>query len=360
MSLLDATVFCGRLALHFLAWQRGCLRPGWPMPIMALHHIHVLDTASVTAVIVRNVVRVKDLKDADIFTIWDVPAADSVGTLVLVPNCSNAVIGRNVFTLTLQTQAVSGRDVFALNLLAQFPNVIKLQMITMMVRWKSVTRWHNWPVITALLLLLAACSIPAITQPETQEVIITRDERDLPQGCSPREAAELMMRLLDAFNRGDQEQFVQFFPPTFQWYSDGWRTEIDGINIDEDYLFVSRPGNRQNLPDYVAERYQQGDRLQLYKASIMERDQRHALVNFQLTREADDVAPGVDGNKRYVNGSAMVVCENQTFFSLGMGIAPPDIQESDLSRMCPEPPAEAPENAVIACSELIYAPEEEG
>jgi hypothetical protein len=43
-----------------------------------------------------------------------------------------------------------------------------------------------------------------------------------------------------------------------------------------------------------------------------------------------------------------------------MGISPPDIQESDLSRMCPEPPAEAPENAVIACSELIYAPGEEG
>jgi hypothetical protein len=54
----------------------------------------------------------------------------------------------------------------------------------------------------------------------------------------------------------------------------------------------------------------------------------------------------------------MIICDNQTFFSLGMGIAPPNIQESDLARMCPEPPADAPENAVIACSELIYVPEE--
>lgn len=207
---------------------------------------------------------------------------------------------------------------------------------------------------TVLLLLLAACSS---TQPEVQEVIVTRDERELPEGCSPRKTAELTMRLLDAFNRGDQEQFTQFFPQTFQWYSDGWRTEINGVNIDKDHLFVSRPGNREALPNYIAERHQQGDRLQLYKASIIERDQRRALVIFQLFREGDDVEPGVDG-KRYVNGRAMIICDNQTFFSLGMGIAPPNIQESDLARMCPEPPADAPENAVIACSELIYVPEE--
>jgi hypothetical protein len=148
---------------------------------------------------------------------------------------------------------------------------------------------------TVLLLLLAACSS---TQPEVQEVIVTRDERELPEGCSPRKTAELTMRLLDAFNRGDQEQFTQFFPQTFQWYSDGWRTEIKGVNIDKDHLFVSRPGNREALPNYSAERHQQGDRLQLYKASMIERDHRRALVIFQLFREADDVEPGVDGSGR--------------------------------------------------------------
>ncbi len=195
-------------------------------------------------------------------------------------------------------------------------------------------------------------------QPKAREIIVTRDERDLPEGCTPRDAAQLMMRLLNAFNSGDQEQFIHFFPPAFQWYSDGWRVGADGINIDPGHLFVSRPGNREDLPDYVAERHQQGDRLQLLKASVMEEGLGSALVNFQLVREANDVEPGPGGNKRYVNGRATITCQNQTFSSLGMGIAPPDIQASDLSRMCPEPPAGAPENAAIACSETIFTPEE--
>lgn len=211
---------------------------------------------------------------------------------------------------------------------------------------------------TVVFLLLAACSGPTEPQPETQEIIVTRDERDLPQGCSPREVAQLMMRLLNAFNSGDQEQFIQFFPPTFQWYSDGWRTVADGVDIDPDHLFVSRPGNRKDLPNYLAERHQQGDRLQLIKASVIEDGQRHALIIFQLVREADDVESGVGGNKRYVHGRALIICQSQTFFSLGMGIAPPDIQKSDLARMCPEPPASTPENAAIACSETIFVPEE--
>lgn len=213
---------------------------------------------------------------------------------------------------------------------------------------------------TVLLLFMTACAGSMVSYPEDREVIVTRDERDLPEGCSPREAAQLMMRLLNAFNSGDQEQFIQFFPPTFQWYSDGWRTVADGIDIDPDHLFVSRPGNRQDLPDYVAERHQQGDRLQLLKASVTEEGQRRALIIFQLVREADDVESGVGSNKRYVNGRAVIICQSQTFFGLGMGIAPPDIQESDLARMCPEPPVGAPENAAIACSETIFTPEEGG
>lgn len=214
-------------------------------------------------------------------------------------------------------------------------------------------------IVSTALLLLAACSVPAAVQPETQEIIVIRDERDLPQGCSPREVAQLMMHLLNAFNSGDQEQFIQFFPPAFQWYSDGWRTVADGVDIDPDHLFVSRPGNRQDLPDYLAERHQQGDRLQLLMANVTEEGQRRALVNFRFVREADDVEPGVGGNKRYVHGVAVINCQSQTFFSLGMGIAPPDIQESDLARtLCPEPPADAPENAAIVCSEAIFVPEE--
>lgn len=194
-------------------------------------------------------------------------------------------------------------------------------------------------------------------QPEAKEVIVTRDERDLPEGCSPREAAQLMMRFLDVFNRGDEDQFLQFFPPTFQWYSDGWRVGADGISIDPNHLFVSRPGNRGDLPDYLTERHQQDDNLQLLKASVSEQGQRNALVQFQLVREANDVEPGPGGNARYVNGIAVILCQNQKFFSMGMGIAPPDIQKSDLARMCPEPQAGLTEDAAIACSESIFNPE---
>lgn len=217
---------------------------------------------------------------------------------------------------------------------------------------------------SAPLLTEAATSLkPEISTPTSslqhsaQEVIVTRDERDLPKGCSPREAAHLMVRFLEAFNSGDQEQFIQFFPPTFQWYSDGWRVGADGISMDPNHLFVSRPGNRGDLPDYLAERHQQEDNLQLLKASVMEEGQRNALIQFQLVREANDVEPGPGGNPRYVNGRAFILCQDQRFFSMGMGIAPPEIQKSNLARMCPEPQAGVTEDAVIACSESIFNPE---
>jgi hypothetical protein len=210
-------------------------------------------------------------------------------------------------------------------------------------------------LIAIILLLLAACSIPAATQPEAQEVIVVRDNPTLPKGCSPAEVAQLIMGFLDAYNNGDQEQLIRFFPRTFEWYSD--TVKADGVEVDEEhhFNFTTRPGSQDVLLDYVAERHQYGDHLRLVSVDVAGPGWHGgADIAFRLTREADDLEP--DGHERYVEGGGTISCQTREFMVWGMGTRPPDYPESHLARVCPEPPAGTSENAVIACARPV--PEE--
>jgi hypothetical protein len=44
------------------------------------------------------------------------------------------------------------------------------------------------------------------------------------------------------------------------------------------------------------------------------------------------------------------MCDLQKFMAWSMGTVPADYPESDLSRVCSDPPAGTPENAVIVCA----------
>lgn len=188
-----------------------------------------------------------------------------------------------------------------------------------------------------LILLLATCSEPTTTQP----IIITRDDSALPQGCNPDEVAQLIMRFLDAFNKGDQEILEGFFALAGErWFSD---------TISEEEHFTTY--TQAELLDYFTLRHQNNDRLQLIKVNVSPRGLREADITFQMTREADDIEPGKNGRNRYVQGKGAIFCRTQKFMVWSMGTAPPNISPADyLSQVCPDPPSNIPENAVIACA----------
>ncbi|MEX0673216.1 MAG: hypothetical protein WD067_00485, partial [Gaiellaceae bacterium] len=50
--------------------------------------------------------------------------------------------------------------------------------------------------------LVAAVVLSLTADPE---IVVTRDSTALPSGCTPREAAELLVRFADAVNAGDME-----------------------------------------------------------------------------------------------------------------------------------------------------------
>src|ERR671917_2282117 len=105
--------------------------------------------------------------------------------------------------------------------------------------------------------------------PEPTEVIVTSDDPSLPDGCHPRQVAELVIDFIDAFNRGDQELLSRLFfisegpsPPDFSeeryypwsWYSvsevgAGGRIESGFVTYDQGEMLR-----------YFAQRHAQGER----------------------------------------------------------------------------------------------------
>lgn len=200
-------------------------------------------------------------------------------------------------------------------------------------------------LIAILLLLLTACSGVA----KEREVIVSRDDPGLPEGCSPAEVAQLIMNFLDAYNNGDQEQIAQFFPNTFEWYSDG--VVVNGVEVDQDHYFLTRPGSRDDLLSYAAERHQHGDRMELLQVNVVGPSWHGgADFSFRLTREADDVQPKSEGQVRYVEGFGAIRCRTQKFWVWSLGMRSPKFLESELLGVCPDPPPDTAENAVIACA----------
>lgn len=193
-----------------------------------------------------------------------------------------------------------------------------------------------------LLLFLTACSKSIATQPETQTVVITRNNAELPDGCSPNEVAQLIMRILEAFNKNDQVMLEDAFALSGgRWFSD---------TISEEEHFTTY--TQAELLDYFALRHQYNDRLQLIKVNVSPRGLREADITFQMTREADDIEPRENGRSRYVQGKGGIFCRTQKFMVWSMGTAPPNISPAEyLSKVCPDPPSNVPQNAVIACAQ---------
>jgi hypothetical protein len=197
------------------------------------------------------------------------------------------------------------------------------------------------------------------------KVLVTSDDPSLPDGCHPRQIAELVIDFIDAFNRGDQEQLSRLFfisegpsPPDFSeggyypwsWYS---VSKVGAEGRIEDGFVTYDQGE---LLRYFAERHRQGERLELIKVSatqagLLEEENNVGIV-YVLTRNARDLEPGLGGPARIAIGKGAINCQSRRIFtwSMEMRVGEERSEREAASWLCTDPPGWRPGTAVVACA----------
>ncbi len=200
---------------------------------------------------------------------------------------------------------------------------------------------------------------------EPTEVIVTSDDPSLPDGCHPRQVAELVVSYVDAFNSGDRNRLSRIFfvsegpsPPDFaerdyepwSWYivstiGTGGKIESGFVTYDQGELLR-----------YFAKRHRKGERLRLLKVSLTQRGLLGMADNvgfvYVLTREAEDLQPGLGGPARIASGEGTVNCKNHRIFALRMDMRKDDSRtmREAAAWLCADPPGWKPGEAVVACT----------
>jgi hypothetical protein len=197
------------------------------------------------------------------------------------------------------------------------------------------------------------------------KVIVTSDDPSLPDGCRPREIAELVIDFFDAFNRGDQERLSRLFfisegpsPPDFSqrgYYPWSWYSVSEvgaGGRIEGGFVTY----NQRDLLRYFAQRHSQGERLELIKVSatqggMLEEEDNVGIV-YVLTRDARDLEPGLGGPARIASGKGAINCESARIFewSMEMRTGEGRSEREAAGWLCTDPPGWRPGTAVVACA----------
>lgn len=168
------------------------------------------------------------------------------------------------------------------------------------------------------------------------EIVVTRESGMLPSGCTPREAAALLVRFTEAFNRGDGKGLERVFAaedgdhavwrnaPFFRWYSDGRATVYDV----------------KDLGPYFERRHRRNERLELVAVRVGPSNVGGAAaIVYTIRREADDVTGGLR------TGKGELDCAAQRIFVWSMGAA----QGVQPGAGCPVPEGWAG-TPIVACS----------
>jgi len=200
---------------------------------------------------------------------------------------------------------------------------------------------------------------------EPTEVIVTSDDASLPDGCHPRQVADLVVAFVDAFNSGDRDRLSRIFfvsegpsPPDFSerdyqpwsWYivsrvGTGGKIESSFVTYDQGELMR-----------YFAKRHRKGERLRLLKVSLTQRGLLGIADNvgfvYVLTRKAEDLQPGLGGPARIASGEGAVNCKNQRIFAWRMDMREGDsrTEREAAAWLCADPPGWKPGEAVVACT----------
>src|SRR5829696_601525 len=137
-------------------------------------------------------------------------------------------------------------------------------------------------------LFLAGCGEDGPTRPEevvagepvpahTREVIVTSADEALPAGCRPRRVADLLIRFVDAFNQGRQDEpssafFVSEGPSPSDFSSADYRPwswySSSGIGEDGKVIRDFTTSDQGALLRYFAKRHSRGESMSLIKVSL--------------------------------------------------------------------------------------------
>ena len=205
----------------------------------------------------------------------------------------------------------------------------------------------------------------SVAYQQPTRVIVTSDDPWLPDGCHPRQVADLIISFVDAFNKGDQAVLSQVFfvseapsPPDYadsaydlwSWYTVG---EIEpGGRIVNGFVTY----DQSELLDYFATRHGQGEQLRLLKVSLTQtgllgKDDNVGFI-FVLNRNAGDLEPDLGGTAHVAVGQGAINCTNQRIFNWRMDMRVGDQRSNREATnwLCKDPPGWKPGKAVVACA----------
>ena len=227
-----------------------------------------------------------------------------------------------------------------------------------------------------LVLLLVGCGDDGPTRQDeastggpvpahTREVIVTSSDEALPGGCSPRRVAGLLIRFLDAFNQGRQEELSSAFfvsegpsPPDFSaadyrswsWYSSSQ------IGDDGTVMRNFTTSDQGDLLRYFDRRHQQGESMRLLKVSLTQTGLLGVESNvgfvFVVTRHAPDLPEDLGGPAHIAYGKGSLNCENLRIFTWTMDMKTREqrTEREAADWLCTDPPGWRPGEAVVACT----------
>ena len=203
------------------------------------------------------------------------------------------------------------------------------------------------------------------TVQEPTEVLVTSDDASLPDGCHPRQLAEIVVGFVDAFNSGDRNRLARIFfvsegpsPPDFaardyepwSWYTVS-RVGASG-KIESGFVTY----DQGELLRYFAKRHGKGERMRLLKVSLTQtgllgKEDNVGFV-YVLTREAEDLEPGLGGPARIASGEGAVNCKNRRIFAWRIDMRKEDsrTRREAAAWLCADPPGWKPGEAVVACT----------
>ncbi|MEX2646820.1 MAG: hypothetical protein WD249_11210 [Gaiellaceae bacterium] len=185
--------------------------------------------------------------------------------------------------------------------------------------------------------LLAAVVLSLTADPE---IVVTRDSAALPSGCTPREAAELLVRFADAVNAGDMEALQRAVAieegdhgvlrpqPHFRWYSVNETTVYD----------------IGDLWPYFAARQRQNERWEVVGVDVGSSSIPGAAgITYLIRRQADDVPPSAG---EFAFGKGKLDCAAQRIFVWSMA----HHDSAPTVPPCPLPAGWGPGDSIVACA----------
>lgn len=193
--------------------------------------------------------------------------------------------------------------------------------------------------------LLAAVALSAGAG---DEIVVTRESPTLPSGCTPREAAELLVRFAEAVSRGERKALARVFAveegdhfiwrpaPYFRWYS---VTEArDGVRWRHTAIY-----DIADLFPYFADRARQNERWQVIGLEVGPSSIPGAAgITYLIRREADDLPASVS---RMAHGKGEIDCASQRIFVWSMAQ-----DDSVNAPPCPLPEGWKVGDSIVACA----------